>query len=241
MKYHINAKDEVRICRASKRTCRFGKSEHFTLKAEADAEVERRLSKFVDKNDLDETKTHKKVQKERNYIDITKDDLSQLSSSERADLAIFSAMIVQHSNDTYVGDPNTEWFGGGYGATVDEATTKKLRSLHILDMRLNSFSVQSLFRQGFRVHFVKNSLKEYETNHFLSTFADDSESIMHMNAQAVIEARNGYTVEVPITTTTTFSELLRSALQSEDYTDYKEDLLTKAIISNADLKSPYEY
>lgn len=237
-KFHITPSGQARNCSAQPGNCRYGENgvdpEHYPTKDAAQKAVEKKLEKehkaFV--------KTLKK-QKMPETIDANT-DISQLSSEERADYAIYQGFKNDYS--ARIGKVNNNNYYGYTNNTVEDDLKKKLEAIDISEKRSSWGypdypTIEELEDKGFTVDFVKNSFQDETTYHFAGTFADHNDVKHHVSADVVITSPQGDKIVAPITAQATFSELLSNAL---DLDSSKIDPKTENLILKSAMKKALE-
>ena len=218
-RYHINSKGEPGVCKATKRACQFGESDHFSTRTEAEAEAQKRLERKF-------STIRKGFKKDLPEKVVSTADWNSLTPSERADLAIFEAM---KRLGIRIGKPDHNYYGQGVSMDNDlkmklEAFIEKpLTGVGLYDFEIHAGKMNS----DYELNFVPGSLRQHNLSEFNGTF-DESSQVLIMTADAVLKDKKGNQVKIPIAVKADFIDIINEVVDGPEDIDWK----TGRIIEN---------
>ncbi len=223
-RYHINGQQEVHPCNAVVRPCKFGGNEvHFATRAAATVVAEKQIAKHF----AEITKTLKKNPPRQQGFCL-EDDLSSLTSAERAEVMVFEAM--KKSDEIAFGSPDPNDYYGSGVPFIKSEVQEKLRALGVPMNKPGGYysyymNMPAIEEAGFKMRIILGTLKDQNTYHFNGTFASEENMIQHLNAEAIITNPQGVSLEIPITCRSNFLDLLSGALYNAKSLEEKVDIL----------------
>ena len=198
-RYHINSKGEPGICKATKRACQFGESDHFSTKTDAEKEAQKRLEKSYET-------IRRGIKKDLPEKTISLADWNSLNPSEKADLAIFEAM---KRLGLRIGVPDDNYYG--QGVKIDSDLKNKLEAFNERNINSNTFYLNPS-NSDYELDFVPGSLKQYNLSEFNGTF-DEASQVLIMTAEAVLSDKEGNKIKIPVATKADFIEIINEVVE----------------------------
>lgn len=225
-KFHINEQHEARPCNATVRPCRFGAEDHFTSKAAAAKEAEKRMGK--------EHKTRLRSQKKKaatvpatHGLELLQDP--HASASDKADVLIFEALKEAPDAARYrpapaltLGEVEEDYYASCASAKLPPELARELVDHGAAKWAGNTARDRAWGeKQGnaavtladlSSVRLVPGTLTDGSTLHFDGTDMP-SETAYHLEARAVVTCPDGHQVEVPVMARGGFSDFLSKTVE----------------------------